>query len=137
MPIFDQKLSLITLAVRDLANSRRFYSSIFGWKEHPMSNDRVVFYYLPSGALGLYGFEDLKKDAGISAEWQDGYKPVTLAINQKSEKEVDEKIKSLRARKVKIVKAPVRAAWGGYHAYFADPDDYLWEVAFNPFDSSL
>ena len=31
-----------------------------------------------------------------------------------------------------IVKEPQDAFWGGYHAYFADPDGYYWEVAWGP-----
>jgi uncharacterized glyoxalase superfamily protein PhnB len=31
------------------------------------------------------------------------------------------------------VKPPQKAFWGGYSGYFADPDGYLWEIAFNPF----
>jgi uncharacterized glyoxalase superfamily protein PhnB len=34
---------------------------------------------------------------------------------------------------VKIVKEPQKVFWGGYSSYFADPDDYHWEVAYNPF----
>jgi len=30
------------------------------------------------------------------------------------------------------VKTPQKAFWGGYHAYFKDPDGHLWEVAWNP-----
>lgn len=31
------------------------------------------------------------------------------------------------------VKQPQDVFWGGYSSYFADPDGYLWEIAFNPF----
>jgi uncharacterized glyoxalase superfamily protein PhnB len=31
-----------------------------------------------------------------------------------------------------IVKPAQRAEWGGYSGYFADPDGFLWEVAWNP-----
>jgi predicted lactoylglutathione lyase len=26
----------------------------------------------------------------------------------------------------------VQRAWGGYSGYFADPDGYRWEIAYNP-----
>ena len=32
------------------------------------------------------------------------------------------------------VKEPQEVFWGGYSGYFADPDGYLWELAYNPFD---
>jgi len=34
---------------------------------------------------------------------------------------------------VRIVKQPEEVIWGGYSGYIADPDDNLWEIAFNPF----
>ena len=47
--------------------------------------------------------------------------------------EVDEIIADLKSKGVKIIKEPQKAFWGGYSSYFADPDDYRWEVAYNPF----
>ena len=32
----------------------------------------------------------------------------------------------------KILKAAREASWGGYSGYFADPDGFAWEVAWNP-----
>ncbi|MGI1709140.1 VOC family protein [Streptococcus uberis] len=29
-------------------------------------------------------------------------------------------------------KEPSDVSWGGFHAYFADPDAYVWEVCWNP-----
>ena len=31
-----------------------------------------------------------------------------------------------------ILKPAREAFWGGYSGYFADPDGFLWEVAWNP-----
>jgi uncharacterized glyoxalase superfamily protein PhnB len=33
----------------------------------------------------------------------------------------------------RLIKAGQKADWGGYSGYFADPDGFLWEVAWNPF----
>jgi uncharacterized protein len=32
----------------------------------------------------------------------------------------------------RIVKPAGKTFWGGYAGYFQDPDDHLWEVAWNP-----
>ena len=32
----------------------------------------------------------------------------------------------------KILKPAADTFWGGYSAYFADPDGHAWEVAWNP-----
>jgi uncharacterized glyoxalase superfamily protein PhnB len=56
-----------------------------------------------------------------------------LAYNARSEAEVDKIISGLRAKGVTIAKEPQKVFWGGYSSYFADPDGFLWEVAYNPF----
>lgn len=62
-----------------------------------------------------------------------GFSGITLAYNARSESEVDEIISGLKAKGVKIIKEPQKVFWGGCSSYFADPDEYLWEVAYNPF----
>ena len=32
-----------------------------------------------------------------------------------------------------LVKEPQKVFWGGFSGYFKDPDEHLWEIAFNPF----
>ena len=29
-----------------------------------------------------------------------------------------------------ILTEPEATFWGGFHCYFADPDDYYWEIAY-------
>ena len=82
--------------------------------------------------LGIYPREKLAEDALVSPEGS-GFSGITLAYNARSESEVDEIIKDLKSKGVKIIKEPQKAFWGGYSSYFADPDDYRWEVAYNPF----
>ncbi|MBO7673777.1 MAG: VOC family protein [Atopobiaceae bacterium] len=38
-------------------------------------------------------------------------------------------VELVRAAGGAVVKEPQEVFWGGYHAYFADPDGYHWEVA--------
>lgn len=58
---------------------------------------------------------------------------VTLAHNVKSEAEVDSLIAKAKAAGATITRESAKTAWGGYSAYFQDPDRHLWEVAYNPF----
>jgi uncharacterized glyoxalase superfamily protein PhnB len=70
-------------------------------------------------------------DAGVAATGR-GFPGFTLSHNVRSEAEVDTLLQEVAAGGATIVK-PARAAdWGGYSGYFADPDGFLWEVAFNP-----
>ncbi len=128
----NQHLHLITLGVRDFEKSRRFYKEILGWKPASASSDDVAFFQAGGVVLAIYPHEKLAEDALTSPEGS-GFSGITLAYNARSEAEVDEIIRDLKSKGVKIVKEPQKVFWGGYSSYFADPDDYHWEVAYNPF----
>ena len=128
----DQFLHLVTLGVRDLETSRRFYRDVLGWKASSASADDVIFFQAGGVVLALYPREKLAEDALVSPEGS-GFSGLTLAYNARSESEVDEIIQELRTKGVRIARDPQRVIWGGYNSYFTDPDDYLWEVAYNPF----
>ena len=127
-----QHLHLITLGVRDFEKSKKFYADTLGWAPASASQDDVAFFQAGGVVLGVYPREKLAEDAMTSSEGS-GFSGITLAYNAQSEAEVDEIIGELKAKGVKIVKEPQKVFWGGYSSYFADPDDYHWEVAYNPF----
>lgn len=127
-----QHLHLITLGVRDFEKSKKFYADTLGWAPASASQDDVAFFQAGGVVLGVYPREKLAEDAMTSPEGS-GFSGITLAYNAQSEAEVDEIIGELKAKGVKIVKEPQKVFWGGYSSYFADPDDYHWEVAYNPF----
>ena len=128
----NQHVHLVTLGVRNLDASKKFYTETLGWKPSAASNDGTIFIQAGGIVLTLYSRELLAEDALVSPEGS-GFAGFTLAYNARSESEVDEIIGDLKAKGVKIVKEPQKVFWGGYSSYFADPDDYLWEVAYNPF----
>ena len=127
----NQHLHLITLGVRDFEKSKKFYSEILGWKiSRPQEG--IAFFQAGGVVLAIYPREKLAEDALVSPMGS-GFSGITLAYNAHSESQVDEIIKDLRSKGVKIIKEPQKVFWGGYSSYFADPDDYCWEVAYNPF----
>ena len=128
----NRHLHLITLGVSDFEKSRKFYTDILGWKPTSTSNDNILFFQAGGVVMAIYPREKLAEDAMTSPEGS-GFSGITLAYNAQSEAEVDEIIGDLKAKGVKIVKEPQKVFWGGYSSYFADPDDYRWEVAYNPF----
>jgi uncharacterized protein len=126
-----QHLSLLTIGTVDLARSRAFYVDGLGW-EVEWENDDVVFVHLGHGLLlGLFGAGDLAADAGV-APFDVGSGSLSLAKNVGTADEVDAVVEIAAAAGATVVKRPQRAAFGGYHGYFADPDGVLWEVAHNP-----
>lgn len=128
----DQHLHLVTLGVRDYETSKRFYTEALGWKTSGSSNEDVTFFQAGGIVLSIYQREKLAEDALVEPEGS-GFAGFTLAYNARSESEVDEIIGDLRSKGVNIVKEPQKVFWGGYSSYFADPDGYCWEVAYNPF----
>lgn len=128
----NQHLHLITLGVRDFQRSQAFYSETLGWKPSSNSNDEVMFFQAGGVVLALFPRDELAKDALVSSQGN-GFAGFSLAYNARSEAEVDETIRDLRSKGVKILKEPQKVFWGGYSSYFADPDGYCWEVAYNPF----
>lgn len=126
----DPRISMITLGVGDLERSSTFYRRL-GWPQMD-SPPEVAFFTLNGSWLGLCDRESLAADVGVAASGQ-GFCGVALAHNVASEAEVDSVMAEAIAAGARSIKAPQKAHWGGYHGYFADPDGYLWEVAYNPF----
>ena len=118
--------------MRDLDVSRKFYTEILGWKPSSASNEGITFVQAGGVVLALFPRDELAKDALVSSEGS-GFAGFTMAHNVNSEKEVDDVIADLKSKGVKITKEPQKMFWGGYSSYFADPDGFLWEVAYNPF----
>ncbi|MFI5427405.1 VOC family protein [Aeromicrobium sp. UC242_57] len=127
----DQRLSLITLGVADLARSREFYESGLGWSKGN-AEDEVAFYQLSNGlVLALWSRSQLAADARIT-DTGATFSGVTIAFNARSRAEVDTVLTQAQAAGGVITKPGEEQVWGGYSGYFADPDGHLWEVAFNP-----
>ncbi len=122
---------MITLGVKDLAISARFYKEGLGFPQME-SSPEVAFFTLNGTWLGLYNREALAKDATVKSDGS-GFNSFTLSHNVETEEEVDAIIKKAIEVGASIVKEPQKASWGGYSGYFKDPDGHLWEVAYNPY----
>lgn len=127
----EQRLSLVTLGVADLARARRFYEEGLGWRRGN-AEDGVAFYQMPGAILALWSRPDLAEDAGV-ADSGAQFSGVTLAYNARSRQEVDVVLAEAVAAGATLTKPAHETVWGGYSGYFADPDGHLWEVAHNPF----
>jgi predicted lactoylglutathione lyase len=125
----DQRVSLITLGVRDLDRSRRFYEAL-GWSAGLQPADDVVFFQAGGFIVALWDRGKLAEDSGV----QDGggWGGVTLAHNVSSPKEVDSIIEEARKAGATIPRPGGKTFWGGYSGVFVDPDGHPWEVAHNP-----
>ncbi len=127
----NQHVHIVTLGVKDVAASKKFYAETLGWKPSTASNDAIIFIQAGGVVLALFPRDELAKDALVDAAGS-GFAGFTLAHNVESKAQVDAIIADLKSKGVKITKEPQTMFWGGYSSYFADPDGYLWEVAYNP-----
>lgn len=126
----DQRVTLITLGVADLARARAFYAAL-GW-EPAETTDTVVFYRMDGMALGLFGRDALAEDQGRPGTPL-GTGAMTLAQNFPDREAVDAAFARAEAAGAEVLKRPEPVFWGGYSGYFADPDGHVWELAHNPF----
>jgi uncharacterized protein len=125
----DQRLSLITLGVRDLARARRFYEAL-GWKSGAAPADDVVFFQANCMIVALWGRDQLEEDTAV--EDSGGWGGVTLAYNARSPAEVDSVLAQAEAAGAAIARPGAETFWGGYSGVFVDPEGHPWEVAHNP-----
>jgi catechol 2,3-dioxygenase-like lactoylglutathione lyase family enzyme len=127
-----QKLTLVTLGVRDLQKSIAFFEDGLGWKRSSASQDGVAFFQLNGMVLSLFGRKELAADANVP-ETGSGFPAFTLALNTKDRAEVDSVLEQAAKAGAEIVKPAEEVFWGGYSGYFRDPEGFLFEVAHNPF----
>lgn len=126
----EQRLSLITLGVEDLRRSIAFYEAL-GWRRSARNADGVAFFQLGGMVLSLFPREALADDAGV-APFGEGFRGIALSHNVRDRADVDILTLEISAAGGTVVKEPEAKSWGGYGAYVADPDGFLWEIAWNP-----
>jgi predicted lactoylglutathione lyase len=125
----EQRVSLITLGVRDLERARSFYEAL-GWKSGAAPADDVVFFQAGGMIVALWGREQLAEDTAVQDSG--GWGGVTLAYNTRSPAEVDAVLAEAEAAGATIPRAGAETFWGGYSGVFIDPEGHAWEVAHNP-----
>lgn len=127
----EPRVSFITLGVRDLERATSFYRDVLRLPQLPSPPGVVSFFEMGKTWLSLFPREDLAADAGVPAEGS-GFPGFALAHNVRAIEEVDRLLAEAAAGGGRIVKPGHETDWGGYAGYFADPDGFLWEVAWNP-----
>jgi hypothetical protein len=131
----EPRLSFVTLGVADLRRATDFYAKVLRLPqlETPPS---IAFFELGRTYLALYPRADLAADAGLPDPGQavpGAFPGFTLAHNVRSAGEVDQLLAEVEAGGGRIVqRGRARPEFQGYSGYLADPDGFLWEVAYNP-----
>ncbi len=127
----EQRLSIITLGVRDRAAMTAFYEDTIGFKN--VGPEGMAMFDMGGFILGLWEAKKLADDAGQEPRPAEGFRNVALAYNARSIEDVDGIFARLKDAGVEITKPPHKAFWGGYSGYVAGPSGEQWEIAYNPF----
>jgi hypothetical protein len=125
----EQRLSLVSLGVSDLARSRTFYERL-GWRGQEV--EETVFFQAGGIAVVLWGRDELAADAGLTDDGGGGFGGIVLAHNVRSTAEVDQVAAAAEAAGATVTRPPGETFYGGYAACFTDPDGHVWEIAWNP-----
>lgn len=129
------RLNLITLGVKDMVESLRFYREGLGFEVifyGEETSPDVIFFNNGGTKISLFPIDRLVKDINEAnpPAIAKGFNGITLAYNGKSKEEVDQVFNLAKEAGAKIVKEPETVFWGGYSGYFQDPNGYYWEVAY-------
>jgi predicted lactoylglutathione lyase len=124
----EQRVSIVTLGVKDIGRSRRFYQQL-GWRGQEL--EETVFFQAGGQAVVLWGREKLAADSGVIDDGST-FGGVALAHNVRSRGEVDEVVDRAASAGATITRRPSDTFYGGYAGCFRDPDGHVWEIAFNP-----
>jgi uncharacterized protein len=131
----DPRVSIITLGVADLERSFRFYRDGLGFPTTRTPDAGIVFFQTRGVAVALYPYAELAGDVGPGWDVpRSRFTGITLAHNVRERAQVDEVLALAAGAGAEIVKPAGETFWGGYSGYFADPDAYLWEVAWGAFE---
>lgn len=131
------RITIITLGVRDLERSEKFYHDGLGLPTEGIigkefEHGAVAFFDLQQGLkLALWPRKDIAWDAGIPED-APGATEMIIGYNVSTEAEVDSMMALAEKAGAVITRAAHKTFWGGYAGYFQDPDGHLWEVAWNP-----
>jgi predicted lactoylglutathione lyase len=125
----EQRVSLLTLGVRDLGRARRFYEEL-GWRTGADVDDDVVFFQAGGLVVALWDRDKLAEDTAVSDEG--GWGGITLAHNVRSPEEVDRVLAAAEGAGATIARPGAETFWGGYSGVFVDTEGHAWEVAHNP-----
>ena len=131
------RITLVTIGVNDLEKSLRFYRDGLGLNTEGIigtefEHGSVAFFDLQAGLkLAIWPRDSIALDAGIPLGTPSSTE-FTIGHNVSTKTEVDAVMEQARSAGAVIVKPAHDTFWGGYAGYFQDPDQHLWEVAWNP-----
>jgi catechol 2,3-dioxygenase-like lactoylglutathione lyase family enzyme len=122
------RLQVVVIGVRDLAATRRFYENL-GWRSRPRDGLFARF-ELDGAALVLFPRDTLAETTGVSTT--DGFGGTTPAMVVDDAQALNDGLQAVVEAGGRIVAEPANRPWGVRTAYFADPENNIWELCVPP-----
>jgi predicted lactoylglutathione lyase len=127
------KLTAVTLGVRDVPASARFYEALGLKRKFRATGDEIAFFEAGGVVLALWDWDKLAGDSVIASQPRpQTFRGTTLAWNCATPAEVDDVFAKAIAVGAKPLRRPEKTEYGGYRGYFSDPDGHAWEVVQAP-----
>lgn len=127
-----QRVSLVTIGCFNVPLLRQFYTNL-DWEETDHGYNDYAVFKTAGVLLSLYSIEKLAQDTGLTIQTSNTFfKGVTFAINVDHPCQVDETIEVVRRIGGTILIEPHDGTGSFRSALFADPENNIWEVAYNP-----
>jgi catechol 2,3-dioxygenase-like lactoylglutathione lyase family enzyme len=129
----EPRVSLVTLGVSDLERAVAFYRDGLEWPKSEVGGEEVAFFKTGGVVIALFPRASFAADVGVDVEDVEhgGFARFSLAHNVAEEKQVDSVLAEAAEAGATIIKE-AQEIFFGRHGFFADPDGFLWEVAWNP-----
>jgi uncharacterized protein len=129
------RINVITLGAHDLPELRDFYVRL-GW-DLAVEGDDFCAFAMRGAVLTIYPRSELAADGHTTQAPPNEGVGITIAVNVDEREQVDAAIEAVKAAGAHVLKEPEDAFWGGRSAYWADPENNVWEIAWAPADNSV
>lgn len=127
----EQRVNFVTLAAKDFPLMLHFYKDGLAWRPFTEIEHTIAFFNVGGWVFALCEQGELERDVGMALDMC-AHPGTILSQNVSSKEAVDEAFEQIIQANGRIIRAPEKASWGGYRGFFADPEDHIWEIAYNP-----
>lgn len=125
-------ISAITLGVRDVNVSLKFYTEGLGFELVQPAHPQIAFVRAGHGLmLALWDVARMPEEYGAVGH-SELAPPVSLGHNVRGDQQVEEHYRRALAAGATSITAPTKQPWGGMSACVADPDGFRWDFVHNP-----
>jgi len=122
-------LSIVILAVDDVARARDFYTGLFGWTVRVDAGVFVQLSLRGGPDVGLYQRAGFAVNTGLPAARSGTDETTAAELYLSVDGDLDGWVDRMVAAGATLLSKPQRRGWGDVVAYFRDPDGHVVALA--------